>query len=31
LHQQMISELWGRAFKGRRAADYLRKMIEDCK
>ncbi|WP_320008012.1 helix-turn-helix transcriptional regulator [Maridesulfovibrio sp.] len=31
LHQQMVTELWGRALKGRRAADYLRKMIEDCK
>ncbi|ACS80218.1 helix-turn-helix domain-containing protein [Maridesulfovibrio salexigens] len=31
LHQKMISELWGPALKGRRAADYLRKMIEDCK
>lgn len=31
LHQQMITELWGRALKGRRAADYLRKMLEDCK
>ncbi|WP_415717992.1 helix-turn-helix domain-containing protein [Maridesulfovibrio sp.] len=31
LHQQMVTELWGRALKGRRAADHLRKMIEDCK
>ncbi|WP_415712824.1 helix-turn-helix domain-containing protein [Maridesulfovibrio sp.] len=31
LHQQMITELWGPALKGGRAADYLRKMMEDCK
>ncbi|WP_319760254.1 helix-turn-helix transcriptional regulator [Maridesulfovibrio sp.] len=31
LHHRMVIELWGRALKGRSAADYLRKMLEDCK
>lgn len=30
LHQKMVTGLWGRALKGPKAADYLRKMIEDC-
>lgn len=29
LHHQMVTELWGKALKGRRAADYLRKMISE--
>ncbi|WP_432736568.1 helix-turn-helix domain-containing protein [Maridesulfovibrio sp. FT414] len=29
LHQKMVTELWGKALKGRRAADYLRKMIKE--
>ncbi|CCO24353.1 helix-turn-helix domain-containing protein [Maridesulfovibrio hydrothermalis] len=29
LHEKMVVELWGKALKGGRAADYLRKMIKE--
>lgn len=29
LHEKMVIELWGKALKGSRAADYLRKMIKE--
>ncbi len=29
LHEKMVTELWGKALKGARAADYLRKMIKE--
>lgn len=29
LHQQMVTELWAKALKGGKAADYLRRMISE--